>query len=316
MQTLNTRYGVIESTRQMAFTEQGTPAYCTAAKPCPLDTPAGTLTPQHTTDDLRKKEVQPVTFYKDGTIKSLPLELQAEIETPAGTVPAELVTFHPNGAINRVFPLNGKLSGYWAQEDEQGLARPAVLTTPIGAVTAYVISVGFHPDGQLRSLTLWPGETITVEAPTGPIAVRSGLSFWPEGTIRSLEPAKPTPIATPAGEITAYDPDAVGVNGDINSVLYHEDGTVARVVTTLTRIKAVFPDGRTTSFTPQYRDSLCGDEEREVEPMTVEFRGSEAEIRVTPKSTPVLLDLERTALFAEPHLPGLDMMGKGLHCGI
>ena len=50
--------------------------------------------------------------------------------------------------------------------------------------------------------------------------------------------------------------------------------------------------------------------------MTVEFRGSEAEIRVTPKSTPVLLDLERTALFAEPHLPGLDMMGKGLHCGI
>ena len=316
MQTLNTRYGVIESTRQMALTEQGLPAYCTAAKPCPLDTPAGTLTPQHTTDDLRKKEVQPVTFYKDGTIKSLPLEVQAKIATPAGEIPAELVTFHKNGAINRVFPLNGKLSGYWGQEDEQGLAMPVTLTTPIGSVTACVISVGFHPDGQLRSLTLWPGETLTVEASTGPIAVRSGLSFWPDGAIRSLEPSKPTPIATPAGEISAYDPDAVGVNGDINSVIFHGDGTVARVVTTLTSIKAVSPDGRTTRFAPEYRDSLCGDEDREVVPMTVEFRGSEVEILVTPESAPVILDLERTTLFAEPHLPGLDTIGKGLRCGI
>jgi hypothetical protein len=316
MQTLNTRYGVIESTRQMAFTEQGLPAYCTAAKPCPLNTPAGTFTPQHTTDDLRKKEVQPVTFHADGTIKSLPLEFQAEISTPAGDLPAELITFHKNGAVNRVFPLNGKLSGYWGQEDEQGLARPVTLTTPIGAVTARLISVGFHPGGQLRSLTLWPGETLTVEAPTGPIAVRSGLSFRPDGTVRSLEPAKPTPVSTPAGEIAAYDPDAVGVNGDVNSVLFHEDGSVARVVTTLTRIKAVFSDGRTTMFAPEQRDSLCGDDDREVIPMTVEFRGTEAEIRVTPESGPVILDLEQTALFAEPHLPGLDTMGKGLRCGI
>lgn len=315
MQPIETPYGTIESTRQMALSETGAPLYCTAAKPCPLATPAGNLIPQHTTDDLRKKEVLPVTFHPDGSLKSLPLETQASIVTPAGDIPAELVTFHPDGSINRVFPLNGKLSGYWGQEDEEGLADLTTLITPVGTITARFISVSFHPGGTLRSLTLWPGDTFTVEAPTGPIAVRIGISFSPDGTIRSLEPAKPTPVTTPAGNISAYDPDAVGVNGDLNSLVFKDDGTVVRVATTLTRIKAAHPDGHTTSYTPEYRDSLCGDEDREVVPMVVDFSEDTTRIWLDPDKAPAELEAG-TALFAEPHLPGLDMLGKGLRCGI
>ncbi len=316
MQTIVTNYGTITCARQMELSPKGLPVSCTAIKPCPLETPLGTLIPQHTTDDLRKKEVQPVTFHADGTLKALPLETQTVVTTPAGDIPAELITFHKNGNINRIFPLNGKLSGYWAQEDEKGLAKPITLETPAGSIFASLISVCFHADGSLRSLTLWPGETVKAMAPTGVVSVRTGISFSPDGTIRSLEPAAPTLITTPAGDITAYDPDAVGVNGDANSLTFHDDGTVARVTTTLTRIKTVQQDGRVITFTPEYRDSLCGDEDREIMPMRVEFEGRTARIWPLPDAAPVSMDMDQTTLFAEPYLPGFEIVGIALKCGV
>ena len=45
---------------------------------------------------------------------------------------AELVTFHADGSLRRVFPLNGKLSGYWTEADEGALAKAMELSTPLG----------------------------------------------------------------------------------------------------------------------------------------------------------------------------------------
>ena len=109
-----------------------------------------------------------------------------------------LVSFHKNGTINRVFPLNGKLSGYWSQEDEAALAKPVTLTTPIGPVRVKVLSVSFYDDRSLRSLTLWPGETLSVPTPVGPIEGALSGSASP-ATARSAPWNRPNPPPCPPG---------------------------------------------------------------------------------------------------------------------
>ena len=316
MPDLTTPYGVLHCTRHVERSPEGHLLACSCAKESPVTTPLGTLVPQFTTDDLRKREVPPINFHPDGSLKSLPLEQQTTVTTPAGPIPAELITFHPGGAVNRVFPLNGKLSGYWSQEDEMGLSVPISLNTPAGPITAHVISVGFYPDGALRSVTLWPGETTMVETPAGPLRARIGISFSPRGRLRSVEPAEPVAVTTPAGSVTAFDPDAVGVNGDVNSLLFHDDGSVARVLTTMTRIKAVAPDGSVAIYEPETRESLCGDTEREIVPMAIEFGGHAARIRINPDLPPVVVDMARSPLFAMPHMAGLSMGMPDLRCSV
>lgn len=281
-----------------------------------ISTQYGELIPQHTADDLRKREILPVEHHASGGVKSVPLENRTVIATPAGNIPAELVSFHENGSLNRIFPLNGKLSGYWSQDDEAGLAEPVALTTPMGLIRARLLSASFYDNQSLRSLTLWPGETVSVPTPAGPIEARIGVSFTRDGRVRSLEPAKPVAVSTPAGEITAYDPDAVGVNGDANSLAFDDEGKVCRVATTLTALIAVHPDGRTHRYVPEYRESLCSEAEREVVPMRVEFDRDEVRIATAPDQPATVLQGKGYVFFAEPFLPQLPDMFTGLRCSV
>jgi len=108
----------------------------------------------------------------------------------------------------------------------------------------------------------------------------------------------------------------VGINGDVNSLTFHDDGSVARVVTTLTRVKAVAPDGTVTHFEPETRESLCGDTEREIVPMSIEFDGSTARIQINPDLPPVTVDMAHSPLFAAPHMAGLAMGMPDLRCSV
>ena len=281
-----------------------------------ISTKYGDFTPQNTTNDLRRKEILPVEYHDGGALKSLPLEEQTLVATPAGDVPAELVTFHDNGELNRIFPLNGRLSGYWSQEDEAALAEATQVNTPVGPVNAILISACFFDTGAMRSLTLWPGEAVCLETPVGVVETRIGISFTPEGAIRSVEPAKPTIVETPVGDFQAFDPDAVGVNGDANSLAFHPDGTVARVVSTLTKLTVVSPEGKTTVFVPDTRESLCGDTETEVVPMTVEFDDDAVRIRLDPEGAAVSVPWAEHAFFTEPYLLQLDNPFTGLKCSM
>ncbi|WFS61749.1 hypothetical protein LF599_13860 [Pseudodesulfovibrio thermohalotolerans] len=281
-----------------------------------ISTQYGELIPQHTADDLRKREIMPVEYHASGGIKSVPLEEQTVIATSAGDIPAELVSFHENGSLNRIFPLNGKLSGYWSQDDEAGLSVPITLTTPMGVIRVRILSAGFYDDQSLRSLTLWPGETVSVPTPAGPVVARIGVSFTRDGRVRSLEPAKPVAVPTPAGEMTAYDPDAVGVNGDANSLAFNDEGKVCRLSTTLSGLIAVHPDGRTHRHVPQYRESLCSEAEQEVVPMRVEFDGDEVRIAIRPDRPATILKGKGYVFFAEPFLPQLPDMFTGLRCSV
>lgn len=281
-----------------------------------LSTKYGTFIPQFTANDLRQKEILPITYHDNGIVKSLPLEEQTMVSTSVGDIPAELMSFHENGSLNRIFPLNGKLSGYWGQDDEAALAKPVALNTPAGIIDARIIGVSFYDNEAIRSVTLWPGEVVSISTSAGFFETRIGICFTPDGEIKSLEPAKPTPVETLAGEITAYDPDAVGVNGDDNSLVFDNNGDITRVTTTLSKLKAVHPNGSTSIFVPATRESLCGDTEEEVVPMVIELEGQAITVQTDCDLPPTIIPKESHLFFTEPYLPQLANPLEMIRCSI
>jgi hypothetical protein len=300
MHTVDTRYGPIATAGVVERFADGTVKSCSPAAECPLATPYGALTPQFTTDDLRRRTVQSLSFHQNGVVRHLPLERGAPVRTPAGDLTAELLTFHPDGSLHRIFPLNGKLSGMWSETDEGQLARPATLRTPLGPLTARFIGASFAPGGELLSLTLWPGETLRVATPVGGIEARIGLSFRPDGSLRSLEPARPQPVPTTAGMVQAYDLDAVGVCGDVNSLAFGPDGCVERVSSSLTGIVAERDDGPELVIEPFIRESLCGDGEHEVTPLRLKFGKETVCVQLKPEAEWLNLPLSRWRVRTRP----------------
>lgn len=315
MRTLHTAFGDIPVAEPEELHPDGTLRACLPAEPCVLATPLGPLTPQHSTDDVRRKIVQAVEFYADGGLRSMALETRTTVPTPLGPLPAEFVTFHPCGAVHRVFPLNGKLSGYWSQEDEASLAEPLDLPTPLGPVRAKVICVRFDAGGQLAGVTLWPGESVTVPTPVGPVPARIGIRFWPGGALRSLEPAEPVSVPTPVGEIRAYDPDAVGISGDDNSLAFDPSGALVRVSTVQSVLRVERGEG-TRAFTPASRESLCGDADSEPVPMVLEFSPGRVAVRPEPGAPAMGLDLAGARCSVTPHLPQLGVVFAPPRCGV
>lgn len=289
---------------------------CSPVGKCVLDTAAGELIPQFTTDDLRRKTVQAVHFYENGNVRSLPLESATPVFTPAGIISAEMLTFYESGRVKRVFPLNGKLSGYWSQEDEESLAEPVTIDTPAGAVSAKLISLCFYESGALRSITLWPGSVVRITAPCGVVETRVGVSFSEDGRLLSLEPASPTQVETRAGTFTAYDPDAVGIHGDSNSLKFNAEGEVIALTTTLSRITATDHTGREFVFSPEYRESLCGDGDEEMVPMKVDLSDNGLTTCIGSDSERTFLDFSEYEICTAPFLPRLENIFGELRCSV
>jgi hypothetical protein len=229
----------------------GSPAEVLPTERIELPTPAGVLVPQYEPEDPRRQRVQPVELHPGGGLKAVSLQEKAEIETPVGPMAAERVTFHPGGQLRRVFPLDGKISAYWSVENETALAGPQRMKTPIGVVTARIISVHFFPSGALRSVTLWPGERVTIATPQGPASVSVGFSFHESGALRSFEPDAPFEAKTLVGTVLAFDTDPEGgMAADLNSLQFDEAGNVTalttatdKVVVTCKAVAAAVPDG-------------------------------------------------------------------------
>jgi len=272
MPIIITPFGAIETLPEIEFFPDGSVRSCIAARACPLITPLGMLVPQFTANTLRKRQLPAISFHPNGMIRNLPLEEQILVCTPAGVLPAEQVTFYESGALKRIFPLNGTLSGYWAQEDEARLATPLSVDTPFGPVETLAISLYFSPSGALRSLTLWPGTTLDVPTPLGCIAARVGVSFFDSGVLRSLEPAEPVSVATPVGELLAYDPDAIGICGDTNSLRFRENGSLCGLTSTAHTFDVVLENGRVRRLAPPLRRHPCDGERMEAGPLCLEFR--------------------------------------------
>lgn len=272
MPTISTPYGPLQVLASSVETyPSGAIRSCIASEPATLQTPHGNLSPQYSADTLRKRQLPSITFYPNGMLRVLPLEQQCDVRTPGGVLPAEQVTFYESGAVRRVFPLNGRLSGFWSQEDEAQLSRPVKISTPLGEMEVNIVSAYFSPKGDLRSLTLWPGEALTIPTPCGQLAVRVGLAFYDTGEIKSVEPARPTRVTTPIGEILAFNPDVAGICGDVNSLRFNEQGAIIGLACAANAFSIASDDGRTQNIAPPLRRNACDGETLEPAPLTLEF---------------------------------------------
>jgi len=235
-----------------------------------LITHAGELIPAYT-ETHRRKVKYSVEFYKNGMIKAAALDEQQEIQTPIGEFPAELVTFFETGELKRFFPLDGKISGLWSEQEEKSLAIPFTFDLSFTKFTAVITGVGFYKDGNIRSITLFPGEKIAVQTKYGEIMARNGFSLHESGELESLEPSEGAQIKTPIGVIAAFDPNAVGINADSNSLAFDKSGRVTALVTVSNRVAVQTEDGHSLMFAPRKVVNPLDDETMITEGLAITF---------------------------------------------
>lgn len=251
-----------------------------AIKDCSLDeenavpTRYGKLIPKFGPEEARRKFTPSMSFYRSGAVRSISLEQQAEISTPLGSFPAELVTFYESGAIKRLFPLNGKISGYWTEADEEKLCREFQFRFPFGSFKARIISLYFYESGNLKAMTLWPGETVILKKQVDLFPVRIGFSLYEDGSLKSLEPAYELPLSTPIGNISAFDESAVGLCGDCNSLCFKKDGSLHSVVTSRNKVAVSDQTGATEILEPVLRPDPFEEDKFIVVPLKITFDGN------------------------------------------
>ncbi|SES00524.1 hypothetical protein SAMN05443377_12812 [Propionibacterium cyclohexanicum] len=206
-------------------------AECCLDEPNVVHTSCGDLVPHFSEPTVRSKDLTSMTFYPSGAIRTISLEKQTLVPTTLGPIRAELVTFHESGQLDSVFPLNGHIGFGWTEADEFGLATPRSFSFSFGEFRAKIINVRFYPSGEVKSLTLWPSETVTLRTPAGTFRARVGMRLHPNGALSSFEPAMPIAVRTPIGFVQAYDVDALSMAGDQNSVRFNEQGELVHVAT-------------------------------------------------------------------------------------
>jgi hypothetical protein len=201
---------------------------CNLKKRNSIVTSYGTLIPKYTEpfgiDERLLKNRSSISFYENGAMKAIALDKQTEILTSLGSYPCELATFYEDGKLHRVFPLNGLINGYWTEEDEGALAETYSFDWPFGKFKAKIISLRFYPSGQLRALTLWPGEKIVLQTPVGKMSIRNGFSLYEDGRLQSVEPEEPVYLVSQIGMLQSFDDDALGIHADQNSIKFSPHG--------------------------------------------------------------------------------------------
>ena len=271
MTSFTTAYGELEGVEFRTLFSNGKTDGCLVNRENILETPYGNLIPQYVAEDMGRRPVKPLYFYKSGAIKSVALQEQTLLETPVGPVPAELVTLHESGSIKRIFPLDGKITGFWTSKNEYELAETITITSPLGELSARFIGIQFYESGALKSLTLWPGEFLTLQTPAGEFRVRTGIAFHENGTVRSIEPAGVVRVDTPVGIMTAYDNEPQGIHGDLNSLQFTPEGSILAMKTTADEILIIDQFGAGHRFSPGLKDNPCGAERKVVVPLNVRF---------------------------------------------
>jgi len=233
-------------------------------------THAGELIPVYT-ETPRRKNKPSVKFYRNGLVGSVAFEEQQEVITPIGELPAELITFYESGELHRVFPVDGQISGFWTEEDEKRMNIPLSFDLGFTAFTAMVSSICFYASGDIKSITLFPGETISVDTPCGKFKVRHGFSLYESGELRSLEPEFPVKVKTEIGTLVAFDPLSQGVTADSGSVTFAKDGKPLAFSTVSNRIAVQTEDEHFFSYEPVPIPHPCSDEQLFYSPIRIAF---------------------------------------------
>jgi hypothetical protein len=112
------------------------------------------------------------------------------------------------------------MSGFWSLEEERELNFPLTFDLGWGEFTTLLGGICLYPSGAIRSVTLFPGETLRLPSPAGELLTGVGFSLHESGALASAEPASPLPVVTPVGNLEAFDPTAAGVNADRSSLRF------------------------------------------------------------------------------------------------
>jgi hypothetical protein len=280
--TLQTPYGIFSGITTTEYYPDGKPCGIRLEEQNVIVTHAGELIPVYSDDSARRKYKSSVTFHQNGMVKAVEIEAQQDVMTPIGELPAELITFYETGEVKRVFPLDGRISGFWSEEEERALNIPLRFDFEFASFTAMISGLCFFKNGQIRSLTLFPNETIDVKlSDNETIKVRNGFSLYKSGALASIEPAAAIPKKTPIGTIFAYDCTACGINADSNSLRLDEQGRIIGLVTSSDRIFVTTKTGESVSLA---RKEIAGDDDEcgsTMIPLTLEFDYEEQIVAIT-----------------------------------
>ena len=203
-----------------------------------VKTKYGSFTACSDASDLRKKYRCPVEYHPDGTVRSIYLQEIDEVTLPEGRFQAELMTFYEDGSIKRLFPLYGQLSSYWGVEDEVNDAPSYIFTINGQEHKIRPQCIYFYPSGKIRSITLWPDDSITITTPKGLIESKLGIEIYEDKTIRSIEPAFGTVIATDYGEAKPFMIRKHMLHAEDASMRFDEKGSLTSFATLQTRVNA------------------------------------------------------------------------------
>lgn len=247
-----------------------TPSSVMCSQHIEVETSVGLITPQYEVEDHGRQQHKPIYFYPNGQLKKVALQEKVEVNTKYGVFPAELLMFYDDGSLKKLFPLNGKLSGYWSEKNECSLAEDLKVNLPSGDILGKIINISFYLSGEIRSITLWPEEAIDAKCSIGNIKTRTGIGYYENGMVRSLEPAVPEVVETPIGGFKAFDNDPEGICGDVNSLQFHQDGTIAALCTISDTVKVIL-NQEIITFEPSEKSSLCSDLVKITIPLLVEF---------------------------------------------
>jgi antitoxin component YwqK of YwqJK toxin-antitoxin module len=269
---IETLYGPLTGIETCSYYYDGKVDACSICQPNILETPYGTLVPQYDDIGVRRKNNVSLSFFSSGNLKSISLHEQTAVKTSIGIIPAEYITFYESGEIRRIFPLNGKLSGYWSEEEECELAQNLDFSFPFASFSKKVIGIQFYKNGNIKSITFWPKEKISVITSQGEITARTGISLYENGKLKSLEPNIPTQINTPIGTITAFDFTPLGINGDINSLAFFEDGSIQSILTYSTKVEVTNSNNEIKIYEPSTANLSCSEMEDPV-PIKIDFEG-------------------------------------------
>lgn len=271
MESINTKYGVLKGLNYVKYYADGAMKECTLDKLNKLETPYGLLIPKYEYGEERSKHIPSVAFYDNGNLRKIYFEKQTDVNTSIGILPAELITFYEDESIKRIFPLNGKITGYWSEEDEYNLAEEIEIDISTGKLKEKIISVYFYKSGSIKSITFWSKNDIKINSPLGDVFVRIGVSLYEDGKLKSFEPAKPTAISTEIGSIMAYDTQAMGIYGDSNSVKFSNEGRVESLITSTDTIEVISKKGEKSLYEPLLKSSVIDENFMEIVPLNIEF---------------------------------------------
>lgn len=268
---LETQYGRLYDVKAARWYDTGEIESCFVEEESKLDLLETKLVPLYGYIDTRRKDLPSVKFYKDGSLKAISLYKSTKIKTKIGEFETEKLTFYEGGQIKRLLLLDGKLSGYWSEEDEYSLAKEYEFSFEFTSFKRKVISLLFYKSGEFKSLTLWPEEVIKIKLKDEYLKARIGISVYESGKLKSFEPYDEVIVETPIGNIEAYDKNAIGVNGERNSLNFYENGEIKSLITSTNIIEIIDHNGNKHVHSPKELILFSNSEMKDTITVLVEF---------------------------------------------